>query len=73
MVLLFSFLLFLIGWIWTIAIGFKESMMWGVLNILFPPISTVVFAIKYKTAFVPTLLVIFGLLAHAYVFYINRF
>ena len=72
MLVIFAFLLFMIGWIWTVVLGFKESVLWGVLNFLFPPFSTVAFAIKQKTALVPTLLVIFGLLTCAFVFYISR-
>ena len=72
MLIIFALLLFMIGWIWTVVIGFKESMLWAVLNFLFPPISTVIFAIKYKTAFVPTLLVIGGIFTCGFVFYISR-
>ena len=71
MLVMFAFLLFAIGWIWTVVLGFKESVLWGVLNILFPPVSTVVFAIKTKTALVPTLLVIFGILTCGFVIYIS--
>jgi hypothetical protein len=71
MLVIFAFLLFAIGWIWTVVLGFKESVLWGVLNILFPPISTVVFAITQKTAFVPTLLVIAGVLTGAFVVYVS--
>ena len=60
MLILFFLLLFMVGWIWTVILGFKESVLWGILNLLFPPISTIVFAIKHRTAFVPTLLVLFG-------------
>jgi len=71
MLMIFAFLLFTIGWIWTVVLGFKESVLWGVLNFLFPPISTVVFAIKLKTALVPTLLLIFGILTCGFVIYIS--
>ena len=69
---IFALLLFMIGWIWSVALGFKESVLWGVLNILLPPLSTVVFAIKFKTAFVPTLLVIAGVLTCGFVVYASR-
>ena len=67
---IFVFLLFGIGWVWTIVLGFKESILWGVLNLLFPPISTIIFAIKTRSAFVPTLMVVFGVLGWGYVLYL---
>jgi hypothetical protein len=42
-------LVFFVGWIWLIILGFKQSIWWGILMILFNWFAAIVFCIVKKT------------------------
>jgi hypothetical protein len=72
LILLSATVLFATGWIWSVVLGGRVSILWGGLNLVFVPVSTILFAIKYKTAYVPILLMILGVTAYiGYGFYIK--
>ncbi len=55
-------LLFLVGWIWLIIIGFQTGgAIWGILNIFFQPITGIIFCFVKKTGWLQLGLMIIGL------------
>lgn len=50
-----------IGWIWLTVLGFKQSVLWGILVLIFSPVAAVFFSIKYK-AWVPFAIYMIGLI-----------
>jgi membrane-bound ClpP family serine protease len=54
-------LLFLIGWIWLIIVGFKQGgALWGILIFFFSWLAGLVFAIMNKTGWTQLILMIVG-------------
>lgn len=61
-----GFLLFLIGWIWLVVLGFKEGgPLWGILNLLFSPLAAIIFCFMKKTGWVPLALMLIGIFFYA--------
>ena len=57
----FGALLYLIGFIWLVVLGFKlGGALWGLLNFFFSPISSIVFCIMKKTGWIPLALMLVG-------------
>ncbi len=55
-------LLVVIGWIWLVVMGFQDSVLWGILNLLLFPILAIVFgAMHWPKTQVPLVLLIVGL------------
>ena len=53
--------IFLVGWIWLIVIGFKTGgVLWGILNIFCQPVTGLIFCIMHKTGWVPLVLIVVG-------------
>ncbi len=60
-----GFLLFLVGWIWAVVLGFqKGGALWGILNFLFSPISTLIFCITQKDGWIQFGLQVVGILLY---------
>lgn len=56
-------IVFLVGWIWLIIIGFKAGgALWGILNIFFQPITGIIFAVMKKTGWMQLGIMILGLI-----------
>ena len=55
-------LVMVIGWIWLIVVGFKVSTLWGILNIIFQPITGLIFCIMNKTGWKQFGIMILGLI-----------
>lgn len=54
-------LLFLVGWIWLIVVGFKQGgALWGILIFLFSWLAGLIFAIMNKTGWTQLILMIVG-------------
>ena len=54
-------LLFLIGWIWLVVVGFKQGgALWGILIFFFSWLAGLVFAIMNKTGWTQLILMIVG-------------
>ncbi len=54
-------LIFLVGWIWLIVIGFKQGgALWGILIFLFSWLAGLIFAIMNKTGWMQVGLMILG-------------
>lgn len=59
-------LLFLIGWIWLIVLGFKQGgALWGILIILFSWIAGIIFCFMKKTGWIPLALMLVGVFFYA--------
>ena len=53
---------FFIGYIWIIVLGFKVGgVLWGILNIFFEPITGLIFCIVKKTGWLQLVLMIVGI------------
>jgi hypothetical protein len=62
----FGALLFLIGWIWLIVVGFKQGgALWGILIILFSWLAGIIFCFMNKTGWVPLVLMLVGVFFYA--------
>jgi hypothetical protein len=58
---LLGLILFLVGWIWLIIVGFKQGgALWGILIFLFSWLAGLVFAIMNKTGWTQLALMIIG-------------
>jgi hypothetical protein len=55
-------LLYIVSWIWLIIIGFKNSVVWGIINIPFQPITGLIFCLVKKSGWLPFVLMIVGLI-----------
>jgi hypothetical protein len=56
-------LVFLIGWIWLIVVGFQVGgVLWGILNIFFQPVTGLIFCIVKKAGWTPFILMIIGII-----------
>jgi hypothetical protein len=56
-------LVFLIGYIWIIVLGFKVGgVLWGILNIFFEPLTGLIFCIMKKTGWLQLGLMIVGII-----------
>lgn len=54
-------IVFLVGWIWLIVVGFKTGgALWGILNIFCQPVTGLIFCIMHKTGWVPLVLIVLG-------------
>jgi len=51
----------LIGYIWLIVVAFKVSIIWGIVNIFFQPITGLIFCVMNKTGWKQFLIMIVGL------------
>lgn len=61
MLTMVGLLLFLVGWIWLIVIGFKQGgALWGILIFLFSWLSGLIFAIMKKEGWLQVGLMILG-------------
>jgi len=59
-------LLFIIGWIWLIVVGFKQGgALWGILIILFSWLAGIIFCIMNKTGWIPLALMLVGVFFYA--------
>lgn len=55
----------LIGWIWLVITGFKVGgVLWGLLNIIFQPITGLIFCIVKKAGWQPFIVMIIGLILY---------
>lgn len=55
-------LVFLVGWIWIIVIGFKTGgALWGIVNIFFQPITGLIFCITQKTGWLQWVMMVIGI------------
>jgi hypothetical protein len=62
----FGALLFLIGWIWLIVLGFKEGgPLWGILIIFFSWLAGIIFCFMKKTGWIPLALMLVGIFFYA--------
>ncbi len=50
-----------VGWIWLVVLGFKKTVLWGILNLIFSPVAAIIFAIKFK-AWIPFVIYSCGLI-----------
>jgi hypothetical protein len=56
-----SFLTAIIGWIWLVVVGFRQGgALWGILIIFFNWLAGLIFCIKFKTGWLPLILMILG-------------
>jgi hypothetical protein len=56
-------LIFLVGWIWLIVIGFqKGGALWGILNIVCQPLTGLIFCITQKTGWLQWGILVIGYL-----------
>ncbi len=49
-----------VGWIQGIMAGFKKETVWGVLNLLFSPITPAIMAMQGEMSWTPVLLMVVG-------------
>lgn len=55
-------ILYLVGWIWIIILGFKTGeALWGILNIVFQPITGLIFCIVKKIGWLQLAMMIVGI------------
>ncbi len=73
LILVVASLLNLIGYVWLVVVGFKRSILWGILIFLLSPFSAIIFAItnwfEAKYSFLLYMLSALGIVASLYLFF----
>jgi hypothetical protein len=54
-----------IGWIWLVVMGFRYSILWGILNLLIPIVAVVFGIVHFPAAKTPLIILLVGVILAA--------